>query len=257
MLLTVMLRNCIILGSGRSGTSTAAECLSSSGYFMGHALLPPRVSNPTGVFEDFTVRSINEEILSPLVLPRRANVAEDRALPEQWQRWLARIPTETPVPSSSRIDTAIGNLVSNEPYCFKDPRFSYSLPAWRPHLKGAVFICMFRDPASCATSIVKFTQEFEPMRSLDISFDGALEAWSLLNRHIIEIHRLQGEWLFLHLDQLIFGNGLDRLHEFTGAKVDHSVPKAERRRNLSNLEVSQGAASVYRKLCELAEYVPT
>ena len=248
------MRNCLILGSGRSGTSTAAGCLAHAQYFMGNNLIPARKSNPDGVFEDLQVRSINEAALAPLLPPRRPNVESDRHIPEQWQRWLARLPVGLTIFSSPQIEASIKELTSNEPYCFKDPRFSYALPVWRPHLENCVFVCMFRDPASTAASIVRFTKEFELMHSLEISFEEAIDAWTMQNRHILEKHRHQGDWLFLHLDQLVFENGLARLSEFTGAKVDRSFPKAERYRTFSDMDVPGEVARIYQELCELAGF---
>lgn len=221
---------------------------------MGNELIPARQSNPDGVFEDLQVRSINEAALAPLLPCRRPNVESDRHIPEQWQRWLARIPVGLDIPSSPQIETAINELISNEPYCFKDPRFSYALPLWRPHLRNCVFVCMFRDPASSAASIVRFTKEFELMHSLEITFEEALDAWALQNRHILEQHRHRGEWLFLHLDQLIFEEGLDKLAEFTGAKVNRSFPNAERRRTFSDVGVPMEVTRIYKELCELAGF---
>jgi hypothetical protein len=45
-------RNCLILGSGRSGTSLAAGILAQAGYFMGDELWPVNIGNPKGQFED-------------------------------------------------------------------------------------------------------------------------------------------------------------------------------------------------------------
>ena len=45
-------RNCLILGSGRSGTSMAAGILARAGYFMGAELWPADIGNPKGYFED-------------------------------------------------------------------------------------------------------------------------------------------------------------------------------------------------------------
>ena len=58
------MRNIIILGSGRSGTSMLAGCLSTSGYFMGDNLYKKRESNPKGFFENKEINTINEDILS-------------------------------------------------------------------------------------------------------------------------------------------------------------------------------------------------
>jgi hypothetical protein len=252
----VKLRNCLILGCGRSGTSATAGCLAKAGYFMGNALIPARVSNPDGVFEDYYVRSVNEEILSFVVPRRHASDKACRDIPEQWQRWLARLSVETVMPSNPAVEKQIQDLLVTEPYCFKDPRLTYTLPVWRPHLKDTVFVCLFRDPATTAASMVRFTKEWELMHSLDLSFQQALEAWELLNRHVIEKHRHAGEWLFLHLQQIVAGDGLARLGEFTGAKIDGKFARPERQRTCSAEQVPQSVDRVYKKLCQLAEFRP-
>jgi len=58
------MKNCIILGSGRSGTSMLAGCLAKSGYFMGDNLYPAREANPKGFFEDPEINAINEMLIA-------------------------------------------------------------------------------------------------------------------------------------------------------------------------------------------------
>ena len=59
-------RNCLILGSGRSGTSMAAGILARAGYFMGEELWPADIGNPKGYFEDREVNKINDELIAPV-----------------------------------------------------------------------------------------------------------------------------------------------------------------------------------------------
>ncbi|RME58681.1 sulfotransferase family protein, partial [Candidatus Parcubacteria bacterium] len=61
------MRNVLILGSGRSGTSMVAGTLAKAGYFMGTQFVPPRESNPKGFFEDHEINDINEAILKKVV----------------------------------------------------------------------------------------------------------------------------------------------------------------------------------------------
>lgn len=255
------MRNCIITGSGRSGTSAVAGALitANSGYYSGGAYVPPRISNPDGTYEAIRIREINEEILAQVV-PERSHLkteAENRQIPTQWQRWLARIPVDAFIPSSKTIEHQIREQVSKPPYCLKDPRFSYTLHLWKPFLDNCVYVCMFRNPDETAKSIIRFTREFEPMRDLDISYEQALKAWSLLNRHILENHYTNdGNWIFLHMDQLVDGASLDRLVELTGAKVERSLIRSERIRTRSSAEVPPEVQDVYSRLCDLAKYQP-
>ena len=258
-IIKIIMRNCIILGSGRSGTSAAAGALITANpeYYSGGNFVSPRISNPDGTFEPVTIRSINEDVLSQVVPRRPLTTATEtyRYIPTQWQRWLARIPVETLIPSTPNIEKRIKEQTQKKPFCFKDPRFSYTLDVWYPHLEDCVFVCMFRHPAETAKSIIRFTQEFELMQDFEISYNQALEAWSLLNQHILEKHYPKGgEWLFLHLDQLFTDDGMNRLAKITDAKVNRSFANQDRVRTKSFQEVPPHTQAIYERLCELANY---
>lgn len=254
------MHNCIILGSGRSGTSAVAGALISANeeYYVGGDFIPPRISNPDGTFEAICIRSINEDILARVVPERPSATATEtyRHIPAQWQRWLARIPLETSIVSTVSIEDSIREQVRRKPFCFKDPRFSYTLSVWQPHLKDCVFVCMFRHPAETARSIVRFTEEFELMRDFEISYNEALEAWTLLNERILRTHHSHsGAWLFLHLNQLFTDDGISRLAEKTGARVNRSLIKRDRIRTKSLERTPPHTESIYSELCELAGYL--
>lgn len=248
------MRNCLILGSGRSGTSMVAGTLAKAGYFMGDYLWPARIGNPKGFFEDKEINEINEKLVAQVIPPRRKLIGRwffpDR--PIQGQRWLARVPVGTKIPAPPEIIERIERAVQREPYCFKDPRFSYTLPVWRPFLKNTVFLCVFRDPANTAQSILKERQDAAYLHNLSITFDQALEVWTLMYRHILEIHRYEGEWLFLHYDQVLSPAGLDRIERFVEAPVDWDFPDPALRRSVSNRAVPPETWQVYERLCELA-----
>ena len=61
------MKNVIVLGSGRSGTSMLAGMFRSAGYFMGTDYITPRDSNPKGFFEGREVNDINEKLLQRVV----------------------------------------------------------------------------------------------------------------------------------------------------------------------------------------------
>ena len=250
------MRNCLILGSGRSGTSMVAGTLANAGYFMGDHLYPPRHSNPKGFFEDPEINSINEALLTQ-VLPKRPPLLGrwffyDR--PRRGQFWLACIPLSTEIPLTSTLAKRIQAVTSKEPYCFKDPRFSYTLPVWKHFLNNVVYVCVFRHPSSTATSILKECQSIPYLRDMSITLDKALEVWTLMYRHILEIHYRDGEWLFLHFDQLIADEGLDRLEALTGAPVDRNFPDPSLRRTFSSFPVPDEIQNIYKQLCDLAIY---
>ena len=250
----IEMRNCLILGSGRSGTSMIAGSLARAGYYMGDNLHPANPGNPKGFFEDEEINGINEALLAQ-VLRARPKLLGDwffRSRPVQGQRWLSRLPLGTNIPCPHDIAERIQRVTRRQPYCFKDPRFSYTLPAWRPWLGNTVFVCVFRDPESTAQSILKECNDAHYVDSLSINFNQALQVWSLMYRHILDIHRHEGAWLFLHYDQVLGGDGLSRLETFVDAPVDRSFPEVSLRRSFFRHPVPGKTLPVYQQLCQLA-----
>ncbi|HTU47318.1 MAG TPA: sulfotransferase [Bryobacteraceae bacterium] len=247
--------NCLVMGCGRSGTSMLAGSLSKAGYFMGKNLLPPNRNNPKGYFETREVESLNEELIATVV-PARPKFwgrwfFRDRPL--STQRWLATVPVETTVNCSPTFASKIQDAVARQPYCYKDPRFCYTLPAWRPYLKNIGFVCIFREPATTVKSIMHVMSDEDYLQSLSFSKDRAFEVWTLMYRHILENHQNDGKWLFLHYNQLFEVSGRQKLEAFLHVSVDDSFPERRLSRSSSDEGAPETATRVYEQLCELAQ----
>lgn len=243
---------------------------------MGDDLYPPRDSNPKGFFEDPVINGINEQILEPLdyktTHPLRTAVCNAAATfagslgarigavigtdyPLTYgQRWLERVPVGQSIQSSDEVIQQIKEATLRAPFCFKDPRFSYTLPVWRPYLLDTVFLCIFRHPANTALSIIKECQCMEYLESVIMNFDIALEVWTLMYSHILERHRHSGAWMFIHYDQMHDPETLNKLEKFTGAVVDRSFPDIALRRSHSDHAISGTTRRIYQQLCALAGY---
>jgi hypothetical protein len=227
-----------------------AGTLSRAGYFMGDNLLPPNDDNPKGYFEDYEINAINEDLLDQVVPKRVRFLGREyfRYRPLRRQRWVACLPVGIEIPCPAELAQRMQRASLKEPYCFKDPRFCYTLPLWRPYLRHVAFIVVFREPAKTAVSILKACQH----APITMTFRRALQVWTQMYKHILEIHRYHGDWLFLHYTQLIRGNGLHRLEMFLEAQVDHSFPDASLNRSFSSERISKETERVYQTLCELA-----
>ena len=251
------MNNCLILGSGRSGTSMVAGTLAKAGYFMGDNLYPAKISNPKGFFEDPEINGINEDLLSQ-VLPKRPPIIGKwffHNRPRLGHYWLVRIPVNMSIPITSNITKRIQRLTKRQPFCLKDPRFCYTLPLWRPYLENTIYICVFRDPSSTVLSILKECKMADYLKDFNITYEDALEIWRLMYLHIIEHFRHQGDWLFLHYDQVLYGDGLERLRAITGAPVDESFPdRSLHRTNPSKIPLPIEIQNIYKQLCDLSEY---
>lgn len=240
------MRNVLILGSGRSGTSMVAGTLAQAGWFVGSRPYAPRSSNPKGFFESADVNGTNELLLSGVVPASEGLRA--------WQRWLACLPEGVECASSPRAERWIRRLVAHEPFCFKDPRFAYTLPVWRPHLGDAGLVCIFRDPAVTARSILKECGQEDYLASVAMSFERSLAAWNALYRRILDVHSKEGDWLFLHYEQVLTEAGLAQLERFVGAPVSRDFPEETLRRTQSDEPVPDELARTYEELCERASH---
>ena len=247
------MRNCIILGSGRSGTSLAAGLLAKAGYYMGGKMIATRDANPKGFFEARQITRINEDILARTLWRRMLlNRILGRGRLAWMQHWLAQVPVGTKIHANEAIRSRIQVARSQTPFCFKDPRFCYTLPVWRPHLEFPVFVCVFRDPIRTGNSILKDTKLYHIGVNIDLKY--AIRVWELMYEHILLIHAKGGDWLFIHYNQLLQEEGLARLASFTGATVDPTFADPALSRSQRDRSIPAAAAAVYRELCQRAKY---
>lgn len=252
------MRNCLILGSGRSGTSLAAGVLHKAGYFMGEQINPPNETNPKGQFEDREVNSINEEILAQVTSRRPSNFLGGiffKTRPVFGQRWLSRVSLEASIPSSPHLEKRIEALVEHEPYCFKDPRFSYTLSLWRSFLKNPVFVCVFRHPGITAASILNQMKKVPHLKNFALNKRQAFQMWNLMYSHILKIHYpAGGNWVFLHYQQFFDGSAFKKLEDKLDTSVDRSFVDSRLNRSRQLQKVDKKSMPIYDELCALADF---
>lgn len=252
------MKNVIILGSGRSGTSLSAGLLAKSGYFMGKNLIPGRDSNPKGFFESPDINAINEELLAQ-VIPSRPKIIGNwffRDRPRTGQRWVAVVPLKPQFNPTAKTQAKIKNLTSRSPYCFKDPRFSYTLPVWRPFLNKTVFVVVFRNPAQTVNSVLKECRHHDYMQDLRLPRAKAFQVWQLMYSHILDVHQHNGQWLFIHFNQLFQASGQKNLSQFTGATLDRSFADPKFKSPIPTISIPKHLQKTYQQLCRLANYDP-
>lgn len=228
-------KNLLIFGSGRSGTSMVAGLLKGSGYFFGNNFnyLASRAGNPKGFYEDLEVNTINEDILAK----RMVNIPEKirrRFFPHftfYRARWLAKIPVYYEFNSNSIVKKRISKIVAQQPFCLKDPRFSYTLPTWRPYLQsGTKFLVVYRDPDKTVQSILRECRETPVLWKLKLSKQRAYEIWYSMYGHILKNYNRDSEkenWFFLHYDQVFDKNEILRLEKFLNITTDWNFANKE------------------------------
>jgi hypothetical protein len=256
LLIVNSIKNCLVFGSGRSGTSMLSGCLYHAGYFMGEKLYEPSPENPRGYFESRSVESINEQILKQTLYGPRAPIL-NRLFARRLERghyWLADIPLNREVVIPAGIDVGIDKITSNRPYAFKDPRFSYTLPVWRPLISNVAFIVVFREPDRTVSSIIKNCRNSAYLRNFKISVSKAYRIWICIYLHVLKNFELGGDWAFVHYDQILEGSGLDRVSEILSIQLKTDFPDPSLKRAVGMTKVPEAAGEIYKELCRLAQH---
>jgi hypothetical protein len=223
-----------------------AGTLSRCGYYMGQHLIPADDANPRGYFEDDEINAINEALLAP--------VTPVHTRPAYGWRWLAAVPVGTRIDCPLELAARIAAQTARSPSCFKDPRFCYTLPAWRSFLPDAVFLCVFREPSRTAHSILKECRTADYLAGLPMDFPEAVRVWTLMYSHVLKVHRNAGQWLFFHYDQLFHRDSLVKLEAALGVVANGQFPDPDLKRSPAEGHAGAEALAVYARLCELADY---
>ncbi len=134
------MRNVVILGMHRSGTSMVARALAFSGVYAGEdsELLQAQEDNPHGFWEREDLLTLNDAIL-----------AENNA---SWHL----PPVGDLVASTAHaaaIDEIIDSLPTERSWLLKDPRQILTWPLWQDQLENPVLLFVYREPLAVAASL--------------------------------------------------------------------------------------------------------
>lgn len=244
--------NCIITGCGRSGTSMLAGSLHNSGYSIGGKGHSPNEGNPKGYFETKEINGINDYLLMHDVRTKFTQGSR--------HGWLSLFPVDQhpfdTLNTGGLLVTHIQRLMrTRQPFVFKDPRFSYTLPIWRSHLpEDTKFICVFRHPTQVVNSILTNCKTAPYLSNIIIDEDICYEVWMCMYRHILTKHRFGGDWLFIHYDQLLHGTGLLKVEKFLCTAIDESFLDASLCRSERTDYIPSSVAVIYNELCQQADF---
>lgn len=238
--------NCIVLGSGRSGTSMVAGTLQNGKYFFGASLIPARGANQKGFFESGLINRTNEMILK-----------EKTPKMHYGHRWLGSLSLEKTkkFSLSGKIINEMKTHVNKQPYCYKDPRFCYTLSVWIPYFKNTRFICVFRHPNNTITSIMKERRDAKYLKGLKISATKIQVMWKLMYKHVLRRHIHFGDWLFVHYDQMFNSIILDKIEAFLNTKIDRTFPERRLKKKIpGGIKLENETQKIYTELCTLSGY---
>lgn len=259
------------MGCGRSGTSLVAGLFNSQKFYRGPKIYHPTHSNPTGYFESPEINRINELILRqntpnrfdpfsdkifhiPILGSFLSKLNFNKNIPIHGQRWLS-IPSKMinqTLPNDLKID--ISDLLSNTPFCFKDPRFSFTLKEWKKYLpQNTKVIVVFRNPLNTIISIKKEIQSAPYLRNrISMTDEDLIELWKSIYENILQEHRTDS--FFIHYKQVLDKSGLERLKEFTQEELSINIIKEKYNRSTTGVLSEGNLLQVYQQLCDEAKF---
>jgi hypothetical protein len=238
------MENCLVLGSGRSGTSMLAGTLAKCGYYFGDKLIPPRAANAKGFFESAVINNINEDILSQTPL-------KPLALKQRGYRWVSIAPLNCKLANNKNIKQRIKKAIKKKPFCLKDPRFCYTLPVWEAALTDSFkIICIYRHPSRTANSIVK---ECKMQNIKGMTYDKAIHIWNSMYKHVLN-YKHDSRWAFFHFDQIVTKSALSELEKFLGTTIDNGFPDQKLQHQFTKLQLTPESRKLYNELNRLSNY---
>lgn len=246
------MKNIFIYGSGRSGTSMLAGLFSEAGYHMGEALYPGRDTNPKGFFESAEINGLNEKLIAhntpkPFLFKNYNQKLVDG------QRWLANFGLEKTFASNAALDQEIAAETAKAPFCYKDPRFSYTLPLWESAAGEHVNLVIYRHPAKTIASMQKEISTQPYLKGCSTKTSLLMDLWCNLYQRIIQ--RDSGNALFIHYDQVFEADKLEAIRQYCGLeKLTEFAEKRLDRSKDPGIALSDKAQRVYDELNTLSGY---
>ena len=155
-----------------------AQVLVDAGFRIGNDLIAGSESNPRGFFEDVVVNRRNDELLESATT-LGGTIRLPRSL---W--WLGAFSPLTDVTSA---DGRFLERVPPVPFVMKDPRFSYTYPAWEPLLGRHRVVVMVRPIAEVTASLAAMARR-DPAQFAghSITVDSVARMWFAVYDSIAE-----------------------------------------------------------------------
>ena len=135
-----------ITGMHRTGTSMGARLLKEYGLYLGpeEGIMRPDEGNPAGYWQNLAMDQVTEDLLA-----HQAG-GWDFLLPPLPEGWADQPGIE---PFRQRGRDLIQTMSQREPWGWKDPRCSLTLPFWKSLLPGLRVVVCLRNPVETARSL--------------------------------------------------------------------------------------------------------
>ena len=245
-----IMNNIIICGSGRSGTSAiAGSIITSNGpkYNTGGPTHRGDKFNEKGYFESNVINNINNDILWSCPSTKTTEGLK--------QGWLSVLDSNVIIADVSKeIEHRIEDAIIQQPICFKDPRFSYTLPIWLRYLTNLKIICVFRHPKLVIQSIMYHCANADYLKNkIKIDLDFCQKIYFSIYDYILNNYKTL-DVLYINCDQMMNGSGAQRLSGFIGHEINKDFADKEllhSSMNYLDFDLDTRLDILYNKLCEL------
>ena len=239
-----------IAGMHRSGTSMVAKMLRDGGLYLGtdDELMQAASDNTEGFWEHIDIVMLNDAILGEMGgawdLPPQP--------PANWE-------DNRFAPMRDLAGKFVGRFSGHEPWGWKDPRNSLTLPLWRTVLGEFQVVSVVRNPLEVAMSLSK-RNNFSPALGLYL--------WYAYNKRVLDETK-RDQRLITHFDAY-FGDAapeIARLLRFAGlphgaaevARLTGNAMSGMKHHRIGAAELAaNGVAAeiidLYAELCEEAEF---
>lgn len=248
------MKSVFICGSGRSGTSMLAGLFSECSYYQGDDLYQSRKANPKGFFENWQINSLNERIILSSIEAGYGQEASGllQLLYRPGQYWLANLPASLRYVAADEEKKEISSLVAREPFCYKDPRFCYTLEPWLDAAPDALVLCVLRHPGVVVASILKELQSADYLVDLRISVANLYEVWRHMYLRALSLRACGRNVYFINYNDLLGNDKQTELEEFVDAKLNRSFPDKQLDRSDYVGELDETTQAFFSALSGLA-----
>ena len=218
------MKNVIILGAGRTGSSFLSGLISRNRFYINREMINSRASYPDGDYENPELIELNKRILL------ESGYGYDKAYAEK-QMHPALIKELESYSTDPAFKDFVAKCEENSPWLWKDPRLCYTIPFWKHliDLSGINFIKITRNPYLVFKSHSKF-QIKHLKRDLYNNYHWQTQA---VDQFLSENHIKALEIDFSELKDLSI---IDKLNSFLSTHITREDYKVVRKDNISKKE---------------------
>lgn len=241
------MRSLFLVGFPRCGAGVLARGLRPAGYDLGPEPAPWGPGSAADAAAPAALVTLDEAIL--------ARAGAPAALRRGW-RWCAGLEPDAKLTATPSERQALARLLAPAPFCLWDARLAWTLPELRPLARGAGAVCLFREPREQVAALREAARVDPLLRGAILDERALLAEWTRTYRRVLEHLSVEGEWLFLHREQLLRTCGQSRLAGFAGASFDPTRLRVELLRTVPTDGPEGEAGEVYAELCARAGHAP-